>query len=126
MRIVTIAIYVLVGVINVLPIVGVISVARLSSLYGVSVESPDIALLLQHRAVLFGLLGGLLISAAWTPSLRTPAAIAGIISMLSFIVLTVLLDVANLALVRIAWIDVVAVLMLTIGVRLHRVRTTAA
>ncbi|MEM7763603.1 MAG: phosphopantetheine adenylyltransferase [Pseudomonadota bacterium] len=126
MNTVVVLIYVLVGVINVLPIVGVISVARLSSLYGVSVESPDLALLLQHRAVLFGLLGGLLISAAWTPSVRTPAALAGIISMLSFCVLTVLLNVANPALVRIAWIDVVAVVLLAIGVTLHRVHTTAA
>ncbi|MEL7296234.1 MAG: phosphopantetheine adenylyltransferase [Pseudomonadota bacterium] len=126
MRTVITLIFILVGAINALPVVGVISATKLSSLYGIDVASPDLALLLQHRAVLFGLLGGLLVVAAWTPDFRTVAALAGIISMLSFCVLTVLLDVTNPALVRIAWIDVAAVVLLAIGLALDRADTVTA
>ena len=48
------------GAIHLLPLSGVTGAAALERLYGVAVDSPDLALLLRHRAVLFGLLGGFL------------------------------------------------------------------
>ena len=41
----------------------------LLSLYGVEVQG-DLAILMRHRAVLFGLLGGLMILAAFRPHLK--------------------------------------------------------
>ncbi len=40
------------GVINFIPLVGVLSKARLETLYGLSIESNELTILLKHRAVL--------------------------------------------------------------------------
>lgn len=80
--------FVLVGLINLIPVVGVGSAQRLQRLYGVWVAEPDLLLLLRHRAVLLGLVGGLLLVAAVQHSLRPAASWVGLISMLSFVVLS--------------------------------------
>lgn len=43
-----------VGIINCRPVVGVVSAPRIAKAYGVKVASPEIELLLRHRALLFG------------------------------------------------------------------------
>ena len=48
---------VIVGIIHLLPVSGVLGAERLSALYGLSFQEPNIAILMRHRAVLFGLLG---------------------------------------------------------------------
>lgn len=50
----------LVALLHALPLAGVLGAARLSTLYGIDVADPNLALLLRHRAVLFGLLAALL------------------------------------------------------------------
>lgn len=50
---------IIVGTIHILPLSGVVGGARLASLYGMSFDEPNLAILMQHRAVLFGLLGRL-------------------------------------------------------------------
>jgi hypothetical protein len=77
----------LAGVIHLLPLSGVLGSSQLSKLYGVHIEDPGLALLMGHRAVLFGLLGLLLLVAAFHPPLRTLAFIAGLVSVVSFLVL---------------------------------------
>lgn len=73
--------------INLLPVVGVVSSDQLVRLYGVPMDSPDLALLMRHRAVLFGLLGSLLIYSMAKPSARGLACTAGLVSMLAFVLL---------------------------------------
>ena len=75
------------GVINLYPLVGVISVDQLEKLYGVPLDNGDLVILMRHRAVLFGLLGTFLIYSAFRSSVQTLACIAGLVSMLSFIAL---------------------------------------
>jgi len=48
---------VVVGVIHLLPLSGALSETRLTALYGISFDDPNLAILLRHRAVLFGLPG---------------------------------------------------------------------
>lgn len=55
------ALLILSALIHLLPVIGVLSPRHLESLYGVEVANPDLAILLRHRAVLFGVLGGLLV-----------------------------------------------------------------
>lgn len=81
------AAYAAVGLLHLYPALGVLGPRRLEALYGVPVNSPDLELLLRHRAVLFGLLGVLLLAAAWRPSLRGVAVVAGLVSMGSFVML---------------------------------------
>ena len=75
------------GAINLYPVVGVISVDQLEKLYGLSFENGDLVILMRHRAILFGLLGAFIIYSAFRSSVQTMACIAGLVSMISFIVL---------------------------------------
>ena len=75
------------GIINLLPLTGVIGARRLEALYGVAFDNPTTLLLMRHRAVLFGLLGFLLLYAALRPGIRTAAFALELGSVLSFIVL---------------------------------------
>jgi len=77
----------LAGVINLYPLVGVISVDELEKLYGVSLENGDLIILMRHRAILFGLLGSFLIYAAFHRSVQVLACVAGLVSMIAFIAL---------------------------------------
>ncbi|MBP6682432.1 MAG: hypothetical protein KA159_03895, partial [Halioglobus sp.] len=85
MRYLVSAMLLIVAVIHLLPLSGVPGGERLASLYGISVNEPDLAILMRHRAVLFGLLGLFLLYAAFSPPLQTLAFIAGFISVLSFL-----------------------------------------
>jgi len=48
---------IIVAVIHLLPLSGVLSGKRLTALYGLSFQEPNLEILMRHRAVLFGLLG---------------------------------------------------------------------
>ncbi len=85
MRIAIAALLILAGAINLAPLVGVLGAERLRSLYGIEAASPELAILLRHRALLFGVVGGLLVAAAFRSELRVAAIAAGGASMLGFI-----------------------------------------
>lgn len=80
-------ILIVVGIINILPVIGVISGAQLAALYGAMPDHPDMLILLRHRAVLFGLLGAFILAASVRSALQLWACVAGLVSMLSFIVI---------------------------------------
>jgi hypothetical protein len=102
------ALYALVGIVNLLPVVGVASAQRLERLYGVALADPNLVVLMRHRALLFGVVGGLLVAAAWRPALRPAALAAGLFSMLSFASLAALAGDPNAALTRVMQVDLVA------------------
>jgi hypothetical protein len=56
---------VLVGLMNLLPVSGALSSSRLQGLYGVVLRDANLSILLRHRAVLFGVVGGLLLISAF-------------------------------------------------------------
>ena len=60
---------VLVGLINLIPAVGAIAPERLRTLYGIEPDAPELLLLLRHRALLFALIGGFVVLAAFRPCL---------------------------------------------------------
>lgn len=115
MRMLVVVLFVLVGLINFGPIVGVLGAGPLAELYGITVSDPDLLLLLRHRAMLFGLIGTLLLVAAFRRGLRNLAATLGMVSMVSFCVLALPLDSLSPALQRVFWIDVVAIALLAVG-----------
>lgn len=73
--------------IHVLPAVAALAPSQLSSLYGVAPDDTVLTTLLQHRAILLGLVGAAFAAAAFLPSLRWAALIGGGISMVSFILI---------------------------------------
>lgn len=104
-----------VGIIHLLPLSGVLGGARLGALYGVPIDDPNLAILMRHRAVLFGLLGAFLIYAAFRPSLQLMALLAGSISVGSFIYLAWSVGGYNPQLATVFKADLVALACLLIG-----------
>ena len=107
------------GLINFTPIIGSISKERLSRLYEIENLSSDLELLLRHRAFLFGIVGALIITAAFQTAIRLHAFIAGSVSMVSFVVLVFSLKTSNPSLAKVAWIDVFAIVLLVMAYLLH-------
>jgi hypothetical protein len=73
--------------INLAPVLGAFSVERMSAFYCVDLEQPSLQILMRHRAVLFGIVGGLLVAAAFHPPLRMLGYVVGFSSMLSFLLI---------------------------------------
>ncbi|TAJ52246.1 MAG: phosphopantetheine adenylyltransferase [Nevskiaceae bacterium] len=102
----------LAGLLNALPALGLLGQTQLRALYGLEVTDPSLRILLRHRALLFGLLGGAMIAAAFVPAWRAPLAGAGLLSMLGYVLIAGLEGGGNAALLRVVWADGVASLVL--------------
>lgn len=106
---------VIVGVIHLLPLVGVLGVERLQSLYGIALEDPNLVLLMRHRAVLFGLLGAVCLLAAFWPALQLAALLLASVSVLSFLWLAAASGPLSASIARIVTADWVALGALALG-----------
>lgn len=104
------------SVINLLPTIGVIGPNRLQSLYGIDITEPNLLLMMQHRAVLFGLVGGVLGGSIWWKQWRPISFAAGLLSMGSYLLLgyssSPSLKDFNAQIQRVFWIDAVGVVFL--------------
>jgi hypothetical protein len=103
------------GLIHLLPIPGVMGASTLMRLYGIEVHDRNTAILLQHRALLFGALGVLMLSAIALPWLRITALSVGLFSTASFIVVAMGVGGYNSAIGRVVFADVVAAVLLAAG-----------
>jgi hypothetical protein len=119
MRYVVPTVLLLVAAIHALPIVGVLGAERISQVYGVSVQDPNLELLLRHRAVLFGILAGLLAYSATRPDLHRLALVAGAVSVISFLVFAQSVPTLTPGLVTVSRADWLALLLLAIGAVTH-------
>lgn len=106
---------VLSGLIHLLPLIGVAGPSRVAGMYDVRVEGPDLAVLLVHRAVLFGLLGALLVVGAWIGDLRPYAIAAGLVSDVAFLVVARANPGINAAMQRVVRADVVSIVLLVVA-----------
>ena len=105
---------IIVGLINLFPVIGVISVESLARLYGYVPEGVDAVILMRHRAVLFGILGAGIVTSAFKPAFQLPACIAGLVSMLAFIALALAAGEYGDALNKVVVADVIGSLGLII------------
>ncbi len=112
--------FALVGLVNLVPIIGVLGAPALSALYGFESDDPVLLVLLRHRAVLLGVVGALMLVAAWQARWRGLAAALGLVSMASYVVLVWISPQVSAALQRIAWIDLLALPVLIAACWLHR------
>jgi hypothetical protein len=97
------------------PLAGVAGPRQLDDLYGIGTVSGDVDVLLRHRAVLLGLVGVILVVAAFVRSLRVTATAVGVVSTASFIVVAMLGDTSTSELHRVVVIDIAAMGMLTVA-----------
>jgi hypothetical protein len=104
-----------VGVIHLLPLVGVVGASRLSALYGIAVAEPNLELLLRHRPVLFGAPGGLCVAAAFRPALQGATLAVAAASVVSFLLLARTAGGYNAQVGRVVIADRVALAALALG-----------
>ena len=104
-----------VAIIHLLPLSGVLGSERLAALYGLSFSEPNLAILMRHRAVLFGLLGVFFLVAAFRPELQAIAFLGGFASVLSFLYLAWSTGSYNSQVARVFAADVIALVCLVIG-----------
>ena len=109
------AMLVAVALIHLPPVLGLLGVSRMERAYGVALPGPDLAVLMRHRALLFGLLGGFMLLAVFVPALRVSALLLALLSAGGFVALAFATPGRNAALTRIAWVDVAAVLFALVG-----------
>ena len=102
----------LVGLINFLPVLGFFSATQLSLAYGVELNSNDLEILMRHRALLFGILGGFVFYSLFKPNLRLPALVMTAVSKLGFIYLAWSVGDINEALIKVTQADLVGLLCL--------------
>jgi hypothetical protein len=106
---------VIAGLIHIIPAAGLLGPEKLTSLYGIAFSEPNLAILMRHRAVLFGLLGVFLIVAAFKPAWQIAAFIAGFVSVVSFIWLAWSIGGYNQHVARVFTVDIVALVCLAAG-----------
>ena len=112
MQILSKALFLIVSAVNLAPVGGVLSVDYMERLYGVALDDPNLVILMRHRAVLFGIVGSLLVVAAFRPSARPLGVAVGMISMLSFVLVVFLVGDYNAKLQNAAIIDLAASVLL--------------
>lgn len=106
----------IVGVINFLPVIGVLSLDRINQLYGLSLADNNLATLLRHRALLFGLIGGFIIYSVFNPEYQVAAIILAAISMLGYLCILWLSGDTNSELIKVAQIDIIGLVLLLVAV----------
>ena len=107
-----------VGLIHLLPVVGVTGAKSLDKLYGIQISDANLLILMRHRAVLFGLIGALLILAAFVPDIQLAAIAVGLISLLSFILIAQSTRNYNKKIRQVTRIDIIALIFLAIALGL--------
>ena len=103
------------GLVHLAPVVGCLGQAQLAALYGISIDGPDVEILLRHRAVLFGLSGVFMLWAAAKSELQWLALSTGLVSVVSFLTIAIIVGGYNTAIGRVVMVDGVALLALVIA-----------
>ena len=80
----------------------------MSALYGIEVTEPNLEILLRHRAVLFGILGGFFVYAAFRAHVRAVALVIGLVSLVSFLLLAYAVGGYNPRVARVVIADWIA------------------
>ena len=84
----------------------------MATLYGLVLDNPNLEILMRHRAILFGIVGSLLVVAAFHRPLRTVGYASGFASMLSFLLIACLVGGYSEQIQRVAIVDVVGIVSL--------------
>ncbi|MEW6205898.1 MAG: phosphopantetheine adenylyltransferase [Pseudomonadota bacterium] len=103
------------AIIHFLPLSGIMGKAALEKLYGVAIADPNLLIAMQHRALLFGLLGVLFVMAMFKTDLRLLAMCFGLVSTVGFIAIAWNVGDYNPLISRVVKADVIVIIALLIG-----------
>jgi heme A synthase len=103
------------GIINFIPTSLAFFPKKIKDSYGIDVTSTNLELSLRHRAILLGIVGGLMVFSALSKKYYGVSVIIGGISMLSFIILYFAIGGINNELKKVMIFDAVAMGILAIG-----------
>lgn len=112
-------IFALVGLLNAYPAIGMLGAKQLRGLYGLRFDDPNLLTLMQHRAVLLGLIGLFLIVAAFRRELQPAGFVLGFASMLSFVVFARLQDEPSRFISKVAMADIAGSALLLVALALY-------
>lgn len=114
---------ILVGMINIIPVFGLFSDEAINRAYGLAINDPNLVVLLRHRALLFGLIGGFVLYSIFVPQVQAAALVMSAISMVGYLVLFLLISDTNQQLFTVARFDLFGIVLLIVAVvlrsRLH-------
>lgn len=116
---------ILAAIIHVLPSVGVMGAGALARLYGIVVTNPTALVLLQHRAILFGIVGVGLFAAARRSEMQPFGLVVALVSTLAFIAFAWTSGDQPQEIDRVAWVDA-ALAPLLVAALVVRVRSGAS
>ena len=108
-----------VALIHLAPIVGFFGIEQLTALYEIDVVDRNVEILMRHRAVLFGILGGFIAYAAFRPAHQPIAFAIAFVSVASFIYLSFSIGGFNVAIRKVVIADLVAAAALLSAVVLY-------
>lgn len=103
--------YALAVLIHGVPALSVFAPKKMAALYGISADDQVLMTLLQHRALLFGLVAAACIYAAHTPSARWPVLIGTVVSMTGFMVIAAARGELGGSLNKIVLVDGIGILL---------------
>lgn len=120
------AMLIIAALIHFIPVTGVLGAGHLARLYGVQLHDPNSLILMQHRAVMLGLIGLLLAAAAFIPAYRPLAYVGGLVSVIAFVLVACAHGGYNALLERVVMADVIAAgcLLLALAVDIGQARTS--
>ncbi len=105
----------IVGAINFLPVIGILSAAKLASAYSVDLVGNDIIILMRHRALLFGIVGGFVLFSVFKPAYQSVAMVMAAISMVGFLYFVWAAGEYNDSIFRISMIDLAGIACLLLA-----------
>lgn len=108
-----------VGLINFLPVLGLASAQQLESAYGVVLASEELQILMRHRALLFGVLGGFVLVSVFKPVYQTAAMLMAGISMIGFAALVLSASGYNTEIAKVLSVDFVGIGFLALALVLR-------
>ena len=109
---------VLVGSLSIVPVIALFVPSNLENMYGLVALDDHVRLLLQHRALFFGMIGAGIIASAFKPAWRTPVLGVALLSKVCFVALVASGD-ASAEINRVALADGVAIILVSIVLFLH-------
>ncbi len=112
-------ILIIVGIINLLPLIVFFDPSKTVKLYGFPIEGESLIILMRHRGVLLGLVGIALITAAFKSEYILLAIGLALISKFAFNFLTFTSTGYTSEIQRVALIDVGSIVLLLIALGLH-------